>query len=266
MNARSSCAARADPAGSWRLARSPARTTSTCGRAPPTSCIVEPKAGRHLTHATRDRKGPRFVDALQRIGVATRSSHHGQFECARAESPHGRPRRGAGGCALGAVHVHAQAWQLAEPAEIEASLWSRECHGIAQALRERAPGLIALGGRSSGDLRPPRHGESSATGEARGRGTRDRNCAAGSPDAATLSAARPTLSAAQLTLSAERPTLSAAQLTLSAERPTLSAAQLTLPAERPTLSAAQLTLPAERPTLSAAQLTLPARPPPLSAA
>src|SRR5262245_26012717 len=30
-------------------------------------CIVEPKAGRHLTHATRDRKTPRFVSALQRV-------------------------------------------------------------------------------------------------------------------------------------------------------------------------------------------------------
>src|SRR5688572_12839820 len=30
-------------------------------------CIIEPKAGRHLTHATRDRKGPRFVAAVQRI-------------------------------------------------------------------------------------------------------------------------------------------------------------------------------------------------------
>ena len=30
-------------------------------------CIVEPNAGRHVTHATRDRKAPRFVAALQRI-------------------------------------------------------------------------------------------------------------------------------------------------------------------------------------------------------
>ena len=30
-------------------------------------CIVEPHAGRHLTFATRDRKTPRFVGALQRL-------------------------------------------------------------------------------------------------------------------------------------------------------------------------------------------------------
>ena len=37
-------------------------------------CIVEPKAGRHLTHATRDRKGPRFVAALQRIARRYRTA------------------------------------------------------------------------------------------------------------------------------------------------------------------------------------------------
>ena len=37
-------------------------------------CIVEPKAGRHLTHATRDRKAPRFVAALQRIARRYRAA------------------------------------------------------------------------------------------------------------------------------------------------------------------------------------------------
>ena len=37
-------------------------------------CIVEPKAGRHLTHATRDRKAPRFVAALQRIARRFRTA------------------------------------------------------------------------------------------------------------------------------------------------------------------------------------------------
>ncbi len=30
-------------------------------------CIVEPKAGRHQTHATRNRKAPKFAAALKRI-------------------------------------------------------------------------------------------------------------------------------------------------------------------------------------------------------
>jgi hypothetical protein len=33
-------------------------------------CIVEPKVGRHLTHATTNRKGPRFAAAMQRIADA----------------------------------------------------------------------------------------------------------------------------------------------------------------------------------------------------
>jgi len=37
-------------------------------------CIVEPKAGRHLTHATADRKAPRFVAALQRIARRYRAA------------------------------------------------------------------------------------------------------------------------------------------------------------------------------------------------
>lgn len=37
-------------------------------------CIVEPKAGRHLTHATRDRRGPRFVAAVERIARRYRAA------------------------------------------------------------------------------------------------------------------------------------------------------------------------------------------------
>ncbi len=33
-------------------------------------CIVAPKVGGHLTHATGDRKAPRFADALQRVAAA----------------------------------------------------------------------------------------------------------------------------------------------------------------------------------------------------
>lgn len=36
--------------------------------------IVEPKAGRHVTHATRDRKAPRFVHPLQRLARRYRSA------------------------------------------------------------------------------------------------------------------------------------------------------------------------------------------------
>ena len=33
-------------------------------------CIVEPKGGGHLTHATRNRKAPRFADAVKKIAAA----------------------------------------------------------------------------------------------------------------------------------------------------------------------------------------------------
>ena len=85
-------------------------------------CIVEPKAGRHVTHATRDRKGPRFVRALQRLArryqrAKTIHLMHGQLEPALPRDGDRRPGPQARGCALGAFHaaLHAQAWQLVEP-------------------------------------------------------------------------------------------------------------------------------------------------------
>jgi transposase len=112
-------------------------------------CIVEPKAGRHLTHATPDRKAPRFVAALQRIVrryPAAKTIHlvmdnlnlHGPGSAVsvlgvvkgtalwKRFSPHYTPKHGS--------------WL--NPAEIEASLWSRECHGrdrvdTFEALRDR---------------------------------------------------------------------------------------------------------------------------------
>ena len=123
MNARWRCAARADRAGPWRLARSPVRTTSTCGQGTANVyCIVEPKAGRHLTHATRDRKAPRFVAALQRIARRYRTAKtiHLIMDNLNLHGP-GAPistlGADAGGRPLGAVYaaLHAQARQLVEP-------------------------------------------------------------------------------------------------------------------------------------------------------
>ena len=113
------------------------------------------------------------------------SSHDGQLESARVGRCGHCLGRGEGDCPLEAVYptLHAQARELVEPGRVEASLWSRECHGrigstrlklsvIARAPGPRAP--TARDGRSTGDLRPPRRGVSSATtGGAlcRGRGT-----------------------------------------------------------------------------------------------
>jgi hypothetical protein len=153
-------------------------------------CIVEPKAGRHLTHATHHRKGPRFVDALQRIARRYRNATtiHLLMDNLNLHGP--SPLIGALGAEQGAAlwarftpHYTPKHGSWLNPAEIEASLWSRECHGrdrvdtLRPSVIARAPGphaQTAVGGPSSGDLLPPRHGESSATnGEAlcRGRGT-----------------------------------------------------------------------------------------------
>jgi transposase len=153
-------------------------------------CIVEPKAGRHLTHATRDRKGPRFVDALQRIARRYRNAKtiHLIMDNLNLHGP--SPLMATLGAAQGAAlwarftpHYTPKHGSWLNPAEIEASLWSRECHGrdrvdTFEALRDRTRAWTARADRcrrtTSGDLLPPRHGESSATnGEAlcRGRGT-----------------------------------------------------------------------------------------------
>ena len=112
-------------------------------------CIIEPKAGRHVTHATRDPKAPRFIPALQRIARRYRAAKtihlvmdnlnlHGAGSAVRVLgavkgmalwkrfTPHYTPKHGS--------------WL--NPAEIEASLWSRECHGrdrvdTFEALRDR---------------------------------------------------------------------------------------------------------------------------------
>ena len=112
-------------------------------------CIVEPKAGRHLTHATRDRKGPRFVAALQRIARRYRAAKtiHLIMDNLNLHGP--GPLLNTLGAEQGATlwarftpHYTPKHGSWLNPAEIEASLWSRECHGrdrvdTFEALRDR---------------------------------------------------------------------------------------------------------------------------------
>jgi transposase len=150
-NVPSRCAAQVDRGGRWAQAAWPARTTSTCRRGTANIYgIVEPKAGRHLTHATCDRKAPRFVGALQRLARRYR----------RAKTIHlimdnlNLHRRGTVIGVLGAKpgaalwarftpHYTPKHGSWLNPAEIEASLWSRECHG-----RDRVETLEALRDRT----------------------------------------------------------------------------------------------------------------------
>ena len=123
-------------------------------------CIVEPKAGRHLTHATPNRTAPRFAAALQWIGrryphaktihlIMDNLNIHGPQALTTALgtvkaaalwarfTPHYTPKHGS--------------WL--NPAEIEASLWVRECLGAdrvetVEALRARTRAWNARANRA----------------------------------------------------------------------------------------------------------------------
>src|SRR3989442_13421730 len=92
-------------------------------------CIVEPQAGRHLTHATRDRKGPRFVAALQRIARRYRTAKtiHLVMDNLNLHGPRMLikilgPVRGAALWARFTPHYTPKHGSWLNPAEIEASL------------------------------------------------------------------------------------------------------------------------------------------------
>ena len=114
-------------------------------------CIVEPRAGRHLTQATRDRKTPRFVRALQRIARRYRTAttihlilDNLNLHC-RATVDR-RPRSAPRGRPLGPVHapLHAQAWQLAEPCGnrsqslVSRMSWARSARQLRRSARSDA--------------------------------------------------------------------------------------------------------------------------------
>ena len=114
-------------------------------------CIVEPKSGRHLTHATRNRKAPRFAAAMKRIAKSypnARTIHivmdnlniHGPKALIDAFGA----QEGAKLWARFTPHYTPKHGSWLNPAEIEASLWSRECLG-----RDRVPTFEELRRRTS---------------------------------------------------------------------------------------------------------------------
>ena len=97
-------------------------------------CIVEPKAGRHLTHATPNRTAPRFVAALQRIARRYREARtiHLVMDNLNLHGPRTLhtvlgPTAGAALWARFTPHYTPKHGSWLNPAEIEASLWAREC-------------------------------------------------------------------------------------------------------------------------------------------
>lgn len=113
-------------------------------------CIVEPKTGRRLTHATRDRRGPRFAAAMQRIAAAyptARTIHtimdNLNLHREKALIDALGEEAGAALWARFTVHYTPKHGSWLNPAEIEASLWSRECLG-----RDRVPTFAELSRRT----------------------------------------------------------------------------------------------------------------------
>jgi transposase len=124
-----------------------------------TDCVVEPQAGRHLTHATRDRKAPRFVAALQRIARRYRTAttihlimDNLNLHGASALLSTLGAKQGAALWARFTPHYTPKHGSWLNPAEIEASLWARECHGrdrvdTFEALRDRTRAWTARADR-----------------------------------------------------------------------------------------------------------------------
>ena len=114
-------------------------------------CVVEPKTGRHQTHATKNRTATQFARALNRIArsyPAARTIHlvldnlntHREKSLIAtfgAQTGHRLWRRFK-------VHYTPKHGSWLNPAELEASLWSRQCLG-----RQRVASLAELRERTS---------------------------------------------------------------------------------------------------------------------
>lgn len=108
--------------------------------------IVEPKAGRHLTHATKNRKRTHFASAMRRIADAypsARTIHiildNLNIHTEKSLKEVLGDKAGAKLWARFTVHYTPKHGSWLNPAEIEISLWSRECLGA-----ERIPTLGEL--------------------------------------------------------------------------------------------------------------------------
>ena len=162
-------------------------------------CIVAPKIGGHLTHATRDRKAPRFADAVKRIADAYPKARTIHLVMDNLNTHCEKSLAGAFGELEGrrlwrrfTVHHTPKHASWLNPAEIEVSLWSRECLGrdrvatfaeLSRRTRSWTSAPIAAAAASIGGSPPPMHGASLATSRALCMGQGTRGTSAVSPSA-----------------------------------------------------------------------------------
>jgi len=113
-------------------------------------CIVEPRGGRHWTHATPNRKAPFFVRALKKIASAyprARKIHlvvdNLNIHCEKSLETVLGKRVGRRLWRRFKVHYTPKHGSWLNPAEIEVGLWSRECLG-----GDRVPALDQLCART----------------------------------------------------------------------------------------------------------------------
>ncbi len=121
-------------------------------------CIVAPKTGRHLTHATRESQGPplRGCDEADSRRVPEGEAIHlvlDNLSTHRGKSLYRRVRRAEGRRLWRRfiVHYTPKHGSWLNPAEIEVSLWSRECLG-----RDRIATLVSSSTALPGTNRRPR--------------------------------------------------------------------------------------------------------------
>lgn len=114
-------------------------------------CIVEPKAGRHQTHATPNRVALQFAGALKRIAATYPEAatihlvmDNLNTHCEKSLTTSFGTEQGHSLWSRFQVHYTPKHGSWLNPAELEASLWSRQCLG-----RQRVATLAELRQRTA---------------------------------------------------------------------------------------------------------------------
>jgi len=114
-------------------------------------CVVEPQAGRHQTHATENRTAGQCAGALKRIALSYPEASTIHLVLDNLNTPQEKSLTATFGAEAGhqlwsrlTVHYTPKHGSWLNPAELEASLWSRQCLG-----RQRVATLTELRCRTS---------------------------------------------------------------------------------------------------------------------